>query len=113
MNKNEFIALAGDAGWTVTGHKWLRLAKADKQIEVWYAGETPRMVSATLRTLSGGCERLNIVRDRATPLVESVLLWVSAAHPLMGLQLMPAAAAVPDEITPENDPVAGKVALSA
>ncbi|GGF34518.1 hypothetical protein [Williamsia phyllosphaerae] len=110
MDKEELITLAGDAGWTVIGHRWLRFTKGDTRIEVWYAGERPRMVSAALHSPTGGTRRINIVRDRATSIADTVRSWLSPSMSAVDrFWLRPIA-------TPEigsNGQVAGNVALFA
>ena len=110
MDKDELITLAGDAGWTVIGHRWLRFTRDDTEVEVWYAGERPRMVSAALHSPTGGTRRVNVVRDRATSIADTVRSWLSPSMSAVD-RLWPRP--VGSRQTGDNGQVAGNVALFA
>ncbi len=112
MNRQELIAAAHDAGWTVTGHRWLRMSRGDMVIDAWYAGSTPRMVSAAILSPTGGSRRLDIVHDFASALPEIVLSWLAPAPPRVDLLRLPTGPTAP-RIGDVNGRVAGNVALSA
>lgn len=110
MDKDELITLAGDARWTVIGQRWLRFTRGDTRVEVWYAGERPRMVSAALHSPTDGTRRVDIVRDRATSIADTVRSWLSPSMSAVDrLWLRPIGAPQ----TVDNGRVAGNVALFA
>lgn len=112
MNREELIATAHDAGWTVTGHRWLRMTRDDVVVDAWYAGAAPRMVSAAIHVPTGGTRRVDIVHDSATALPDVVLSWLAPATPQVDLVRLPTGPAAP-RIGRPNGRVVGNVALSA
>ncbi len=110
MNRDELIALAEESGWTVIGNNWLRFRKGDTRIEVWYAGEKPRMVSAALHSASTGTRRCNIVHDRAAALSDTVRSWLAPPLAVVDRLTLPA---LRTNRARRNGPVVGNAVLFA
>ncbi|MBJ7290094.1 hypothetical protein [Williamsia sp.] len=81
--REALIAHAGDHGWDVVGHRWLRMTRGTVTVEVWFADASSRVVRA--RHDIGGVQvrEIDIVHNREfrMSLGALVMQWLGVAEP--------------------------------